>query len=293
VDISTEKWADINRRYGPRAARGPDGIGHHDLRKMPEIFQNELVDILNQCEQCTYWPEVWRTGFVHSLEKKEGATKVNEYRPVIIFSMIYRSWGSLRAQKFLHFLSKLGDDKQLGFMPGREVAEVWMLLQGLVEVSIQEGEELMGFVTDIRKAFESLPRDPIFEIALHLGLPVRPLQLWKHFLSTTERRFMVRGEISEAVLSNHGFPEGCSLSCVAMSIVGLTLHSYMNEFSKRCDTISYVDNIELLARHLGSLQHGVLTMQTWTEMRKLELDEDKSYLWTTKATGRKEAKVLG
>jgi hypothetical protein len=207
--------------------------------------------------------------------------------------MIYRSWGSLRAQKFLHFLSKLVDDKQLGFMPGREVAEVWMLLQGLVEVSIQEGEELMGFVTDIRKAFESLPRDPIFEIALHLGLPVRPLQLWKHFLSTTERRFMVRGEISEAVLSNHGFPEGCSLSCVAMSIVGLTLHSYMNEFSKRCDTISYVDNIELLARHLGSLQHGVLTMQTWTEMRKLELDEDKSYLWTTKATGRKEAKVLG
>ena len=38
---------------------------------------------------------------------------------------------------------------------------------------------------------------------------------------------------------------------------------------------------------------GVLTMQTWTEMWKLELDEDKSYLWTTKATGRKEAKVLG
>ena len=87
---------------------GLTGIGHHDLRKMPEIFQNELVDILNQFEQCTYWPEVWRTGFVHSLEKKEGATKVNEYRPVIIYSMIYRSWGSLRAQKFLHFLSKLG-----------------------------------------------------------------------------------------------------------------------------------------------------------------------------------------
>ena len=183
--------------------------------------------------------------------------------------------------------------KQLGFMPGREVAEVWMLLQGLIEVSIQEGEELMGFVTDIRKAFESLPRDPIFEIALHLGLPARPLQLWKHFLSTTERRFMVRGEISEAVTSNHGFPEGCSLSCVAMSIVGLTLHSYMTEFTRRCDTISYVDNIELLARQLGHLQHGVLTMQTWTEMWQLELDEEKSYLWTTKASGRKEAKVLG
>ena len=99
LNISTEAWTAINRRYGPRAARGPDGLSQHDLRKMPEIFQTELVNILNQCEACSYWPEVWRTGFVHSLEKKEGATKVNEYRPVIIYSMVYRSWGSLRAQK--------------------------------------------------------------------------------------------------------------------------------------------------------------------------------------------------
>ena len=34
-------------------------------------------------------------------------------------------------------------------------------------------------------------------------------------------------------------------------------------------------------------------MQTWTEMWKLELDEDKSYIWTTTAGTRKEAKVLG
>ena len=35
VDISTESWNEINRRYGPRAARGPDGLSHMDLRKMP------------------------------------------------------------------------------------------------------------------------------------------------------------------------------------------------------------------------------------------------------------------
>ena len=151
----------------------------------------------------------------------------------------------------------------------------------------------MGFVTDIKKAFESLPRDPIFEIAHHLGLPAKTMQLWKHFLDTTERRFLVRGEVSDAVFSNHGFPEGCSLSCVAMSIAGITLHSYMNEFSKRCGTISYVDNLELLARALGPLQQGVLTMQTWTEMWKLELDQEKSCLWTSEAGTRREAKMLG
>jgi hypothetical protein len=146
-DITVETWNGINKRYGPRAAKGPDGIGHQDLRRMPHALQEEVVGILNQCERETYWPPVWRTGFVHSLEKKEGAVQVNEFRPVIIYSMIYRSWGSLRAQRFLSFLSRMADEKQLGFMPGREVAEVWMLLQGLVEKSVQQGEDLMGCVS--------------------------------------------------------------------------------------------------------------------------------------------------
>jgi len=146
-----------------------------------------LVDILNQCEREEYWPKVWRTGFVHSLEKKEGASKVNEFRPVIIYSVIYRSWGSLRSKRFLQFLSKLVDEKQLGFMPGKEVAEIWMLLQGLLERSVQEGEELLGFVTDIKKAFESLPREPIFAIAHHLG-PLMETFLGSHFETLSRER---------------------------------------------------------------------------------------------------------
>ena len=67
----------------------------------------------------------------------------------------------------------------------------------------------------------------------------------------------------------------------------------MNEFSKRCGTISYVDNLELLARALGPLQQGVLTMQTWTEMWKLELDQEKSYFGPARLATRKKPKCWG
>ena len=131
------------------------------------------------------------------------------------------------------------------------------------------------------------------EIARHLGLPTKPLGLWESFLQETERRFLVQGEVSEPLKSNHGFPEGCSLSCVAMSIAGITLHSYMNEFSRRSCTISYVDNLELLARSLGALQQGIITMQTWSDIWKLDLDAEKSYIWSTEAHTRKEAQLMG
>ena len=72
-------------------------------------------------------------------------------------------------------------------MPGKEVAEIWMLLQGLLERSVQEGEELLGFVTDIKKAFESLPREPIFAIAHHLG-PLMETFLGSHFETLSRER---------------------------------------------------------------------------------------------------------
>ena len=178
-------------------------------------------------------------------------------------------------------------------MEGREAAELWLLLQAYIEKSVQDGTSLCGFVTDLKKAFESLPRDPIFEIGRHLGLPEAPLLLWADFLQHTERRFLVQGEVGRPITSNYGFPEGCSLSCVAMSIAGLTLHSYMTEFSRRSSTISYVDNLEILAHTLGALQQGIVTMQTWSDTWKLELDHEKSYVWATDAATRHEAKALG
>ena len=136
---------------------------------MPDIFKQELTNILNACEAQASWPEVLKIGFVHSLPKKPEATKANDFRPVIIYSTIYRSWGSLRARRFLRFLAGRVDEKQLGFMEGREAAELWLLLQALIEKNLQDGQPLCGFVTDLRKAFEILPREPVMELGLHLA----------------------------------------------------------------------------------------------------------------------------
>ena len=291
--LGVEEWIDINKRYGPRSARGPDGVDPRDLQRMPRAFQERIVSILNQCESEQYWPKALRTGFVHSLAKVDHAKTINQFRPVIIYPTIYRSWGSIRSKAILRHLSQYVHETQIGFVPGREVGELWMLLQGIIELGLLEGEGYVGFVTDLKKAFETLPRFPIWQLAKHLGLPEPVILLWARFLEVTDRRFLVEGEIGDSILSNHGFPEGCSLSCTAMTLAGISLHHYMKEFSRRSRTLSYVDNIELLGKALWDLQCGIISMQTWTSMWKLELDIEKSFIWATDADMRKDAQRLG
>ena len=51
-------------------------------------------------------------------------------------------------------------------------------------------------------------------------------------------------------------------------------------------------NLEVLSRTLGALQQGIITMQTWSEIWKLDLDKEKSYIWSTEARTRRHASEL-
>ena len=293
VPITVEQWTATNQRYGPRAARGPDGLDRLDMKLMPHIFQEELVDILNQCEENCAWPQIWRKGFVHSLAKKDGAVIANEFRPIIIYSMVYRTWSSLRAKTFLAHLKTLAGAHQFGFLPHCEAAELWLMTQAVLEAGMQQKEVYTGFITDLKKAFECLPREPIKWLAFHFGLPRKAVSLWFKFLECTERFFVVQGEISNPMSSNSGYPEGCALSCAGMVIAGIALHQYMRIFAGTTLTLSYVDNIEILAQDLGHLQTAIICLQTWTSMWHLELDQDKSFTWATDAKTRTAATQLG
>eukprot|EP00438_Fugacium_kawagutii_P031197 Skav220792 [mRNA] locus=scaffold150:45636:49403:- [translate_table: standard] len=279
--ISGEAWDAITTKFTAKAARGPDGYDRLDLQYMPACFRDELLSILHASEAAAVWPQQLRPGFVQALPKREGACEADTHRPIIVYSVLYRSWSSLRAKDILAHVSTIATEHQLGFMPGCEPADLWVLLQALLESDHQRGDGLLGYVTDLRKAFETLPREPIRRLALLLGVPEMIVDHWHAFLATTERRFVVQGETGPSVMSNVGYPEGCALSCAAMSLVGLTLHAYMRVYAPRCICLSFVDNLEIFAASFFHLQWGITCLETWVCMWRLELDTAKTYTWGT------------
>ena len=285
--ITVAGWTEVNKRYGQKSARGPDGVARLDLQYMPDSMHEQLVDILNQCEADHCWPKSAATGFVHALPKKDDAIQPGQFRPVIIYSMVYRSWSSYRAKQLLRRVGQICCDRQYGFMPESDSTQVWVITQALLEKSVQGNDEIYGFVSDIQKAFENIPRIPVRDLALHLGFPVNIVMTWMHFLETTERRFVVKNQVGDSVKSNNGFPEGCAMSCAAMAIVDLTFHAYLQRFGARCKELSYVDNLEIFCRNKADLQQSILTVQTWADLWGLDLDKAKSYVWATTVQARK------
>ena len=175
--ISLSQWAIANKRYKQTAARGPDGFSRLDLLHMPTGLVHELLSQVALWEERREWPDALRNGFVFGLPKRLVSQTAGDFRPVVIYSIIYRSWSSIRARAFLRHLNDWAGHHQYGYLPEAETTELWYLSQALIERAVQGSEPLMGLVMDLEKAFESIPRQPIRELALWLGMPAQIIDL--------------------------------------------------------------------------------------------------------------------
>lgn len=150
--------------------------------------------------------------------------------------------------------------------------------QGLIEVTHLEDEERCGFVTDIVKASESLPRAPVFALCAQLGVPTQVIRLWETFLATVLRRFRVNEIVGPPLTSTSGFPERCGMSCMAMAVVNISYQMYMRAFCPAPIALSYVDNLEIVAEDCAALGQGILCLQAWADLWLLDLDIAKTYV---------------
>ena len=291
--LTISQWDTINRRYKPNSATGPDGFHYLDLLKMPLDFKEALLSLLRSVEHGGRWPQQLLNGFGICVPKHSQAKQVSEFRPIIVLSTIYRSWSALRSKSLLQCLSAHSPDGFRGFLQQREAGDVWHYIQSQVELSLQQSLPLAGVISDVRKAFESIPRDPLFAVAHHVGIPAFLLDAWRSFLQSFQRRFVIHEATSEPILSTWGLPEGDSLSVVGMCLIDLCWDAYQRVLSPRTVPLSYVDNFEVLARSCAEVLTGYATMEQHMSLWSLELGNAKTSFWSTSAADRAALKRLG
>lgn len=269
------------------SATGPDGVSLHDIQSMPLCVLQQLCDMLNRAEQTGEWPKQALVGKVASLAKTESPSKVSQYRPITIYSQIYRLWGSIRSKQLLVALDSICPPDLMGNRPGRHAMQLWMYVQWRVEVSHLTGQELAGVTADIQKAFNHLPREVVFAAGLCVGVPNRVLVGWAGALTQMSRRFEIRESLGPAISSCTGCPEGCSMSCVGMLLLNMLFHHWISKQCTLAQPLSYVDDWQILTNEPSKVPEIKESLETFTAHVDLLLDTKKTFSWSTGKVGRR------
>ena len=285
--ITLKQWQEVVHSKKSRSAMGPDGVTRQDLISMPIVAQQAIVASLHDIENGAPWPQTCVLGLISSLQKHDRAKTAADYRPICIFSMIYRCWASLRARQMLHWLAMIAPPT-LGSCPGRDSASLWYEFACLVEEGNCHGLHWAGHIADLSKCFNNLPRIPVMLLAHKYGIPEKLYRTWTAAITAMSRRFLANGAVSSAHYSCNGFPEGDPLSVVAMMLINLALSEYMNTRSPLTDCWSFVDDWQLTANNAHDIQQGMREMQNFTELLDIPMDSSKSAVWSTASECRKE-----
>ena len=264
-----------------KAATGPDGVSKQDLGSLPDWALQPFVDLYRTLErdECR-WPQQLATGIVSGLAKGTGDGGPDSYRPITVYPLPYRIWGSWRARQAVRSLTAIMPSSIRGGVPNQDAKTVWYQVAQRLESAFISEESTNGLTLDIVKAFNMLPRYPVWTALAQLGMPKAILKTWASFLAQQVRRFRVRCSTSKGVSSCTGYPEGCGLSVLAMIVLDMIVEkwvSYHCRFS--ADMVFYVDDWQLMFRHVEHFQQLWQIVQTVTHELDIQIDEAKSFVW--------------
>lgn len=291
--MSVLDFRQIVRTRKKSTSSGFDGVSLLDLQAMPDRAVQAFCDMYRQVETNGEWPSQLTEGKVVSLAKVSSPSSPADFRPITVFSLLYRIWSSHHSKQALSRLDQFLPDTLYGCRPGHYAAQVWAKVLWSVEYSFQHSVELTGLVADLQKAFNMIPRLVVFEIAGHLGLPGGMLVGWAGAVSNMSRRFLLRGSLTCGVPSVTGFPEGCGLSCVAMLLVDFAFHQWQKVFFPMCTVLSYVDDWQMLCPHSAMLDGALRSLEKFVQAVDLQLDQRKTYAWSLTAQGRQILREQG
>lgn len=247
-----------------------------------------VLSLFSAIESGCAWPVQLLQGFVTCLDKGKGDGGVDSYRPVVNYPVLTRLWSSVRAKEALLSVSSHLPPGLHGGVPGRQAKTIWYQLGQLLEMAHFSDLPLHGIAVDIQRCFNNLPREPVWTLARHLGMPLTILKPWAHFLCGQVRRFRIRLSTGPAVQSNVGFPEGCAFSVFAMVLCDWMLTEWLRGgIQSPHNALTYIDDWHIIYLDANVFQMVWQSLTGFAQAMDLTLDLKKSFCWSSHTVTRR------
>ena len=282
------RWYDTVHRLKKNKASGYDGWRAEDLQLLPRLAIQHL------CEICQHlWHDGFNSRYMQArtilLAKIAGARHMGHCRPITILGQIYRLVTKIMADQILSVWAKRLPTDNSGGIPGRGSRLLMYRHQARIEDAIISGHSVGGFVLDLIKAYNCIPRRPLAYMMRHMGVPLVVVRFWMKSLHHLTRRVQIGQNLGTVAPSSCGIPEGDALSVCGMICVAYHYHQYLTLSLNQIRVGIYADNWGWLT--MSQKQNFLALQKTlqFVHSIRMTIDFEKSWAW---ATGRDFRKSL-
>ena len=183
-----------------------------------EEFLRRLLELVKGVWECGCAPSAWRDSILVPIRKKGDLSSCDNWRGISRLDVV----GKVVARILQERLQKLAEDElpesQCGFQAGRSCADMIFTVRQLVEKSWEHKSKAFLTFIDLKKAYDSVPREALWLALGKLGVPGQMIQLIRSFHEDMRASVRVDGITLEEIRVQNGLRQGCCMAPVLFNL---------------------------------------------------------------------------
>ena len=274
TDIKTDKSAYL------------DDVSNEALKIGFTVLNKPLLHLYNTINSFGDFPSTWSEGLVIPIHKKNDKFDVDNYRGIIISSIIGNVFIKILTNRITKYMEKhkLWTIKQCGFKADHRTEDNLFILNILfTSYVVNKNQNVYIAFVDFSKFFDTINRDMLLYKLLRYGITGPIYDFIKSIYRNTRYQVRIGDQVSPKFCANSGVKQGCCMSPVLSNIFQNDLHG---SFSEGCDpvligdtsvnSISWADDLMLISTSAEGLQECLTRLHTYCYRWGLEVNTDKT-----------------
>ena len=129
-------------------------------------------------------------------------------------------------------------ESQYGFHKGRGCMDMVFTVRQLVEKTIEHRSKLFLLFSDLKKAYDLVPRAMMWHALEKLEVPHTLVELAQLFLEGMKAWIRVNGELLEEINVHNGQTQGCTMAPTLFNLYSCLVVDLWNEKGANIDGVS-------------------------------------------------------
>ena len=261
-------------------SNGPDGISSSMLKHTADAIAPSLTKLFNLSIQLGQLPSQWKRSLIVPIPKSSSTGSPSCYRPISLLPIVSKVLERHICNILMDHLQSLNfiSNNQWGFLEGRSTVTALIKCTDDWLKELELGNDVCAIFFDFRKAFDSVPHEPLLRKLSTLNLDNCILTWLHNYLCNRQQAVIVDGDESESCSVLSGVPQGSVLGPVLFlvyinDLTRVIVHpsSIVNMFA---DDVLLYHSISCSDDYLDA-QQSITAIEQWSSDNYLQLNSLK------------------
>ena len=280
-----EEVVEALRKMKVGKAGGKSGILPEMVRGCAGQLMDFILDMFHTVWSEQRVPHDWRDALLVPIPKKGDLSLCDNWRGISLLDVVGKVFARVIQARLQSVAEEVLPDSQCGFRAGRGCADMIFCAQQLMEKAREHNTSLYLLFVDLRKAYDSVPREALWKVLGKYGIPPPLVNIIRSLHEGMKAEVTVDNASTPEIEVTNGLRQGCT---IAPTLFNLYFNLVMDQWRKRVQPFG----VEVLYKCGGKLVGERTRRPVKATVTELQFADDAALVGSSREEIERAAETL-